>query len=369
MGAWEWSAFLSGRDPRARGAFVATSRGSVLLGRVARDAARRRGRSRRCSASRSSGGSSRCYGSCSRPRRVRHGRRARRTYLAGAGLARAVRLRARAAEWRRSGCCSHWCSCGWRISVPISVARRFGRLRLAPAVSPGKTWEGALGGLAASAIVAVMRRRLVSAAARRSSWCSAWPAVAFSIVGDLTESLLKRFAGVKDSGTLFPGHGGVMDRIDSVTGAVPVLLLGLTFLESCHDRCGRLGFHRLDRREHARCAGASSGPLQAGCARRQPQCRQAGGADPSLSARVCGNGRRGSGARARHGAGRHRARDPCSRRCRTHSRSSRPCPKQIASWPPSSALRDCTRRSPPRVPASACCSRTRNRSSCRDRCS
>jgi phosphatidate cytidylyltransferase len=107
--------------------------------------------------------------------------------------------------------------------------RRFGRRRLAPAVSPGKTWEGALGGLAASAIVAVAG----------GAWfrlplgpflvlCLA--AVAFSIVGDLTESLLKRFAGMKDSGTLFPGHGGVMDRIDSVTGAVPVLLLGLTFL-------------------------------------------------------------------------------------------------------------------------------------------
>jgi phosphatidate cytidylyltransferase len=107
--------------------------------------------------------------------------------------------------------------------------RRFGRRRLAPAVSPGKTWEGALGGFAASGIVAVaggawfrlpLEQFLVLCLA----------AVAFSIVGDLTESLLKRFAGMKDSGTLFPGHGGVMDRIDSVTGAAPVLLLGLTFL-------------------------------------------------------------------------------------------------------------------------------------------
>jgi phosphatidate cytidylyltransferase len=84
--------------------------------------------------------------------------------------------------------------------------RRFGRVRLAPEVSPGKTWEGVLGGAALSA-------------------------VGFSIIGDLTESLLKRFAGMKDSGTVFPGHGGVMDRIDSLTGAAPVLLLGLTLLK------------------------------------------------------------------------------------------------------------------------------------------
>lgn len=104
---------------------------------------------------------------------------------------------------------------------------RYGRLRLAPAVSPGKTWEGVLGGTLLSSIVAVC-----------GSFWFAVPlafflplcltAVAFSIVGDLTESLLKRFAGIKDSGSVFPGHGGVMDRIDSVTGAAPVLLFGLT---------------------------------------------------------------------------------------------------------------------------------------------
>lgn len=109
------------------------------------------------------------------------------------------------------------------------AGRKFGRLRLAPAVSPGKTWEGVFGGALFSGVVAIIG----------SVWfdvplvvfiplCLA--TVAFSIVGDLTESLLKRFAGVKDSGTLFPGHGGVMDRIDSVTGAAPVLFLGLVAL-------------------------------------------------------------------------------------------------------------------------------------------
>jgi phosphatidate cytidylyltransferase len=107
--------------------------------------------------------------------------------------------------------------------------RRFGRIRLAPEVSPGKTWEGVLGGIGLSAVVAVAG----------SLWFRVpllvflplcVTAVGFSIIGDLTESLLKRFAGMKDSGSVFPGHGGVMDRIDSLTGAAPVLLLGLTLL-------------------------------------------------------------------------------------------------------------------------------------------
>ena len=109
------------------------------------------------------------------------------------------------------------------------AGRHFGRRRLAPQVSPGKTWEGVLGGLAASVPVAVLGG-LWFRVPRGAFLGVCLTAVAFSVVGDLTESLLKRFAGIKDSGTLFPGHGGIMDRIDSLTGAAPVLLLGLTFL-------------------------------------------------------------------------------------------------------------------------------------------
>jgi phosphatidate cytidylyltransferase len=109
------------------------------------------------------------------------------------------------------------------------VGRRFGRRRLAPNVSPGKTWEGVIGGFVASALVAIIgSTRFDVPLAQFLPLCLA--VVAFSIVGDLTESLLKRFAGLKDSGRLFPGHGGVMDRIDSVTGAAPVLFFGLLLI-------------------------------------------------------------------------------------------------------------------------------------------
>jgi phosphatidate cytidylyltransferase len=118
----------------------------------------------------------------------------------------------------------------WSADIGAYFAgHRFGRNRLAPEVSPGKTWEGVIGGFALSAVVAVTGS-VWFALPLYSFVPLCLAAVAFSIVGDLTESLLKRFAGVKDSGTLFPGHGGVMDRIDSVTGAAPVLFFGLTIL-------------------------------------------------------------------------------------------------------------------------------------------
>jgi phosphatidate cytidylyltransferase len=107
--------------------------------------------------------------------------------------------------------------------------RRYGRLRLAPKVSPAKTWEGAFGGFALSGLIGIGGAGWFHLPLERFlPLCLA--VVAFSIVGDLTESLLKRYVGVKDSGTLFPGHGGVMDRIDSITAAAPVLVFGLVML-------------------------------------------------------------------------------------------------------------------------------------------
>ena len=107
--------------------------------------------------------------------------------------------------------------------------RRWGKRKLAEAVSPGKTWEGAVSALALSAIYAVAAAKVLGVAGNQ------WPlfvvlsliTVAFSIIGDLTESMFKRHAGLKDSGNLLPGHGGILDRIDSVTAAAPVFVVGL----------------------------------------------------------------------------------------------------------------------------------------------
>lgn len=111
--------------------------------------------------------------------------------------------------------------------------RRFGRNKLAPRVSPGKTWEGVFGGLVGAAMIAVAGVYWFNVPAAPFIALSLVAVVA-SIVGDLTESLFKRHAGMKDSGSLLPGHGGVLDRVDSVTAAAPVFLVGLE----------RLGFFR-----------------------------------------------------------------------------------------------------------------------------
>jgi len=102
------------------------------------------------------------------------------------------------------------------------TGRAIGRRKLAPAVSPGKTIEGFLGGLAGGVIGAF--------AVRGAGWIPATHALALGVavaalgtVGDLVESLFKRWAQVKDSGTLFPGHGGMLDRVDSLLFGAPVL--------------------------------------------------------------------------------------------------------------------------------------------------
>jgi phosphatidate cytidylyltransferase len=101
--------------------------------------------------------------------------------------------------------------------------RAFGRHKLAPKVSPGKTWEGLVGGLVSSAVISWLFGRYAPLDALPVDLlvCSV-VAVLASVLGDLTESMFKREAGIKDSGHLIPGHGGILDRIDSLTAAVPV---------------------------------------------------------------------------------------------------------------------------------------------------
>ena len=104
--------------------------------------------------------------------------------------------------------------------------RRFGRRKLAPHVSPGKTWEGFAAGMLAAAVVAAAGAELFDKPFW--PWLFLCELVALvSVVGDLTESMFKRHVGLKDSGRLLPGHGGILDRIDSLTAAAPTFLLGL----------------------------------------------------------------------------------------------------------------------------------------------
>ena len=109
------------------------------------------------------------------------------------------------------------------------AGRAFGRRKLAPSVSPGKTWEGVWGGLALVAAVALVETHWLPGAPGAFILISICVAL-ISVVGDLSESLFKRQAGLKDSGTLFPGHGGVLDRVDSLTAAAPLYWLGLHWL-------------------------------------------------------------------------------------------------------------------------------------------
>jgi phosphatidate cytidylyltransferase len=105
------------------------------------------------------------------------------------------------------------------------AGRAFGRRKLA-LVSPGKTWEGALGGLLMVAVAAALGAVYFDLPALTVVTFGIGVGI-FSIIGDLTESMFKRAASLKDSGSLLPGHGGLLDRIDSVTAAAPLYALGL----------------------------------------------------------------------------------------------------------------------------------------------
>lgn len=146
-----------------------------------------------------------------------------------------------------------WCALGWlHASSPVGprwalfavgvvwaadtgayfVGVRFGRHKLAPRISPGKSWEGFWGGLASSLLLAVAFLPLLGL-----NW-SMLPALLgltlvaslISVAGDLFESLLKRHSGIKDSSDLIPGHGGLLDRLDSLLAALPVFVVGKVWL-------------------------------------------------------------------------------------------------------------------------------------------
>lgn len=116
------------------------------------------------------------------------------------------------------------------------IGRKFGRHKLALTISPGKTWEGAAGAVAGVMIYGFAVAWSVS---RLPGTMGGWMLfslslvvlTAVSILGDLFESLIKRQAGVKDSGTLLPGHGGVLDRIDSLTSTLPLVGLAVLYWE------------------------------------------------------------------------------------------------------------------------------------------
>lgn len=107
--------------------------------------------------------------------------------------------------------------------------RTWGKRKLAPQISPGKTWAGAYGALVAGVLVTLLGAWLLDVRDARLIGLGllGLVTVAASIVGDLAESLMKRHAQVKDSGNVFPGHGGLMDRLDSLFAALPVFASGL----------------------------------------------------------------------------------------------------------------------------------------------
>ncbi len=111
------------------------------------------------------------------------------------------------------------------------AGRAFGKRKLAPRVSPGKSWEGVVGGLLVALLVAAVATYWLGAVGGYAAFLAlVFVTVFVSVLGDLMESLFKRVMELKDSGGILPGHGGVLDRIDSLTAAAPFFTLGLLWL-------------------------------------------------------------------------------------------------------------------------------------------
>ena len=113
------------------------------------------------------------------------------------------------------------------------AGRSLGKVKLIPNVSPGKTWEGVAGAVAVTLIVALVSVNLLNIPSSLSVMfiLVTFVTVVYSIVGDLSESMFKRMANIKDSGNLLPGHGGILDRIDSLMSAFPIFFAGLWVME------------------------------------------------------------------------------------------------------------------------------------------
>ncbi len=124
----------------------------------------------------------------------------------------------------------------WVADIAAYFAgRRFGKNKLAPDISPGKTWEGVIGALLGVSVYVL----LLAWISGQFTWhqvlpnllMASWWWVGLAVIGDLFESAIKRQAGVKDSGALLPGHGGLLDRIDALTSTLPLAALVLLFQE------------------------------------------------------------------------------------------------------------------------------------------
>jgi phosphatidate cytidylyltransferase len=116
----------------------------------------------------------------------------------------------------------------WIADIAAYFAgKRFGKHKLAPQISPGKTWEGVFGAWAAIIVYGL----LICASLSLSYWLivGLLGITVLSIMGDLLESLIKRQAGVKDSGNMLPGHGGLLDRIDGLTSSMPIAMFFIYF--------------------------------------------------------------------------------------------------------------------------------------------